>query len=820
MQRNKLYQSIKDRNENEVRNLLKMGINPNLESSQAEMSPLWLAIDIFDTTRQPNDFKIIELLVNHGANVIAVNMKCGSTPLHFAAQIGDRALLDLLLNSDTVKKYRKEELIHLQDKKNKTPFIIAANKGHFAIVQSFLATPETPNLLATCRCDNGYEANVFKILIDGEESEQRIQVFCLLVEKQMRMFKEDAKSISEFLNELFNYCLVGLDVRLKFGNIILQLIIQNKDMLDIKKSLFNMLTVEHASKLSMPLTKQLLAIAKEKKIETLQVPDGRGGFDEASLIHFAAQSGQMTALILLIAAGVDLNVKTVRGHTPLLLALVNKKNDAVNVLLQKTKDTIADQPWSLFVLAWDANNYDSIPLILKYINIDYFSNYPTGRVRSLTAALSSDNVNYNLVKLLLENGASPYNISGDTNTPISMAIIKNDPTLLKLILRDTKKDVVMACALKSDTIISRMIRQNPFFLSLEHENPEIINTLFLHGYKSTDGELGESPMLLAIMSRKIEFMRCVRADIQRLVEKKSPDLGICLQYTYVFNVPDITRLFIDCGADCSKIKCYENETKTIQEWLDGLTVKSTVKSSDNISPAVHLERPIAPAAPSSVYSPSLFLSSMSLTPKAQKTNKLKFLMEVVGLGEEEAKNQILTSKNLKKPKSKVQLTVEKSNEAIKTFSWCKGKVSSADLKMIRGEVPNCFLWVPEQLLRTQACSEELLKNILVSEPSFNGKSIKKLTDFKITKNFTIQGVPYELTAEHEFLIHGKPERLLLFKLLCDKTVASVYIAALYCPNGLHQTSDSAKLSAIKHVYDIDLPTSNVASAPSNSVFRR
>jgi ankyrin repeat protein len=154
----------------------------------------------------------------------------------------------------------------------------------------------------------------------------------------------------------------------------------------------------------------------------------------------AVKSGDVERVRLLLAQGVDPNLKDSVGNTPLSWATVNGNIEMVKLLLEHKADPdIADKVMnitSLYQAAADIKEeegeIEKVKLLLKYgadPNI-----VDTDNVTPLYWA--ADNGNTEMVKLLLEHKADP-NIADkpDNITPLHLAADNGNTEIVKLLLK-------------------------------------------------------------------------------------------------------------------------------------------------------------------------------------------------------------------------------------------------------------------------------------------------------------------------------------------------------------------------------------------------
>ena len=116
-----LMESVKNRNEREVRILLNAGANPNVKDIKGKAALYWAV--------QAGRTDIVELLLDAGADT-DVWIDIGWTPLHWVAQNGNTDIVKLLLDAGAEKD--------VKDRNGQTPLHWAALKGYTAVVKLLL----------------------------------------------------------------------------------------------------------------------------------------------------------------------------------------------------------------------------------------------------------------------------------------------------------------------------------------------------------------------------------------------------------------------------------------------------------------------------------------------------------------------------------------------------------------------------------------------------------------------------------------------------------------------------------------------------------
>lgn len=175
--------------------------------------------------------------------------------------------------------------------------------------------------------------------------------------------------------------------------------------------------------------------------------------DEFPALFRAAQSGQTAVLLELLAQNPDLEASDRAGQTPLLVASVKGHKSIVEVLLAKgaavnAQDKEGRTP--LLALAaekstaatWANGGRESARLLITHgSHVDFKDRI--GRTPLLWAAT---NGHYDLVRMLLENGASVYAVNNRGRTALHLAIDSSVTTYTEDIMRLLLHHQANACA--------------------------------------------------------------------------------------------------------------------------------------------------------------------------------------------------------------------------------------------------------------------------------------------------------------------------------------------------------------------------------------
>jgi ankyrin repeat protein len=337
---------------------------------------------------------IIRLLLKHGANPKITNHS-GYNLLLLAASDGDTGLIRELL--------KRGLPVDMTSKKRKTtPLIAACEKGHYqaAVVlleaganvnaQDFIK--ETPLIKAT---EKGH-IKIIGLLIDrGADLE---------IESGGRgpalLHARNADTVSYLLSR-------GADINVEstFGNAlysfvsqpeIIQLLIDKG--LDVRKK---------SRRYKDTVLLRAAGRGGEGTAKTLEILLAHGArVDETdekgnTALHRSAESGRVLNIEILIKYKADINRMNKYGITPLMLAAVNRKHEAVRLLLKKGADpflmTIGDRKYDITSVKAMSE------LIDRRKKISVFS---VSGMDALTVSLF-DRSNIQCVRVLLEQGADP-----------------------------------------------------------------------------------------------------------------------------------------------------------------------------------------------------------------------------------------------------------------------------------------------------------------------------------------------------------------------------------------------------------------------------
>ena len=151
-----------------------------------------------------------------------------------------------------------------------------------------------------------------------------------------------------------------------------------------------------------------------------------------NVLHFASQGGDPRIIHLIVNHVTDIESRTAQGYTPLMIAAVNAKLQAVNCLLEKGADpSLQDNDgWNLLHFASGGGDPRIIHLILTHVT-DIESRTAAGTTPLMIAVLRGT---LQGVKCLLERGADPSVHDNNGWNVLHCASQGGDPRIIHLIL--------------------------------------------------------------------------------------------------------------------------------------------------------------------------------------------------------------------------------------------------------------------------------------------------------------------------------------------------------------------------------------------------
>lgn len=149
-------------------------------------------------------------------------------------------------------------------------------------------------------------------------------------------------------------------------------------------------------------------------------------------LHHASQGGSADVIDLMLSQFIDIESKTGRGETPLMIAVINGKLQAVTCLLEKGADPSLEdkKSWNSLHHAARGNNPNVIELILNHMSV----------IESRTAQdytplmIAAGNGKVQIVTFLLEKGADPSLQDSSGYNSLHWASRSDKPVIIEKIL--------------------------------------------------------------------------------------------------------------------------------------------------------------------------------------------------------------------------------------------------------------------------------------------------------------------------------------------------------------------------------------------------
>ncbi|BBB15055.1 ankyrin repeat domain protein [Candidatus Rickettsiella viridis] len=314
-------------------------------------------------------------------------------------------------------------------------------------------------------------------------------------------------------------------------------------------------------------------------------------------LHLAAKNNHADIVNLLFQYGAKLLVKNKKGNTPLTLAVKNNRLEMVKQLLNKNvhyRSSFAEGANQLH-LAIQNKNIDMVALLLEYnakpndedhkaLMTLVVENNRKDILEGLFSAkilLSKDNLNHALrlaatlnrspiAELLIYHGANISTQDQEGNTPLHLAIHKNNPQivpkLLKycgktdLLVKNKKGEIPLTLAIKNNRL--EMVKQllnkkahlyssaedgaNQLCVAIQNENPDMVELLLKNDAKPYMNDYSKL-LALEIKYNRIDTLKNL------LKNHKLTDIHLndALHLAVAHNRLAITKLLLSYGAKIS-----------------------------------------------------------------------------------------------------------------------------------------------------------------------------------------------------------------------------------------------------------------------------
>ena len=474
-----LWKAVENENFLFVNLLLKNGADPN--DYNIDSKPiLLLAHEKNLSLSSLKSKKIFLELINSGANVnirtsntINESSNLKKSLLHELTEIGDRELCKLLIDkgANYKEKIENNSLLHIAVKKGREgPALLYLNhailideKGENGDTALIISIREKYYSIFKNLLDKGANVNVSNFHGDTPLSlavgQGNIPIINLLIEKGA-----DVNHLNEMGNTLLMEVCRGVIVNRKDKNVIISLLLKSGINLNAKNIYGNSAISYSINTKNLKLLKHLLKIGAD-----INILDSNGNTLVHKIVLLALferlKNKELDEIIdILIATGINLNVKNNDGYTPLHLAVkpANDKDEkAAYQIVQKLLDYSADPNIEDKV---GATSYDYAKgEILKLLktssgtssNFDEFKDVTNTPSTDFSLGLDSDEGtlfhlgDFEMKKIvskyskdkklekqvLTENGVFQYLNSGDGIYYLGSSISSQNPKLCNIILQ-------------------------------------------------------------------------------------------------------------------------------------------------------------------------------------------------------------------------------------------------------------------------------------------------------------------------------------------------------------------------------------------------
>ncbi|KAK3858889.1 hypothetical protein Pcinc_034947, partial [Petrolisthes cinctipes] len=306
-----------------------------------------------------DDKEMANLLLTNSAQLMVITAKTSETPIHYVSTSGNEAVLHEMLRFTPPDKIQK--LVNMQSSKGWSPLLNAADNGHEGIVATLL--------------DNNSRVDVF-------DSEGKAALH-LAAEHGFKLVCNALLTHKAFVNARSMSGLTALHLA------------ASKGYTELVSSL---ITQAHAQKEALTLTKQ-------------------------TPLHLAAQEGQLEVCDTLLQLGADTNATNDAGQKPVHVAAMNNNSEVVKLFLKTSPElvTTADKDGNTCAhIAAKQGSVDVVRELMRH-NRGVVINGKNRVGESTPLHLAAEGGHPNLVKFLIENGASPKAENGMGFTAVHLA---------------------------------------------------------------------------------------------------------------------------------------------------------------------------------------------------------------------------------------------------------------------------------------------------------------------------------------------------------------------------------------------------------------
>ncbi|XP_067414419.1 serine/threonine-protein phosphatase 6 regulatory ankyrin repeat subunit B-like [Emydura macquarii macquarii] len=307
---------------------------------------------------EEEETKIIAMLLEYDADVSRTTQLSLETPLHYCARVGNAdALLEMLKHIST---RRMQQSINKQAKNGWSPLLVAADRGHTAIV---------------------------KILL---QHHARVDVFDEHGKAALHLAAENGHD--QIADVLLGHK-AFVNAKTKLGLTPLHLSAQNG-----YNHLVKLLTETHLASIdAMTLTKR-------------------------TPLHLAALNGQLDVCTSLLNRSADVNATDIQGQTPLHLAAENDHSEVVQLFLKHKPELVTSANMEGSTCAHIAASKGSVAVIKELLKFNKVGvTTARNKTNSTPLHLAAAGGHGEVVKVLLQTGASATDEDSEGMTAIHLA---------------------------------------------------------------------------------------------------------------------------------------------------------------------------------------------------------------------------------------------------------------------------------------------------------------------------------------------------------------------------------------------------------------
>ncbi|XP_076279889.1 uncharacterized protein LOC143208872 [Lasioglossum baleicum] len=299
--------------------------------------------------------------------------------------------------------------------------------------------------------------------------------------------------------------------------------------------------------------------------------DNTGYFGGISLLQRAVNEKQVQMAKLLINYGANVNVKNIRGETPIVNAIQNRDTKMIELLLTNGADIKADPE-----LVCNAVSYGNLELVEDLLKNGADVNMLNGNLyfRHSLLHMAVNGEQEQMAKLLINYGANVNVKDTREKTPILNAILMRDTKMVELLLTngaDIKEDPELVCTavrcgnleivedlLKNGADINAVgdiyFRFSLLHYAVREKQVQMVELLINYGANvNVKNSLGETPIVNAIENRDkkmIELLLTNGADIKedpKVLRAAVENGNLKIVEDILTDCADVNMLLIGCS---------------------------------------------------------------------------------------------------------------------------------------------------------------------------------------------------------------------------------------------------------------------------------